>query len=100
MWQKFLTDAKERFLKFQTAHGIFLVPAGILVLVVCVFYTQFILHAMAFIIGGSAVIYGLYAIFHNPIKKAINTEALIIARKTAVDANFAPTETPIQSTNP
>lgn len=82
MWQKFLTDAKERFLKFETANGIFLVPAGVLVLIVAIFYTQFILHAMAFIIGGSAIIYGLYAIFHNPIKKAINVEALKIARLT------------------
>jgi hypothetical protein len=84
MWQAFLQDAKERFLKFETAHGIFLVPAGIITLLVCVFYTQYILHAMAFIIGGSAIIYGLYAIFHNPIKKAINTEALKIARLTQV----------------
>lgn len=81
MWTNLKTEMKERFLKFETAHGLFLVPAGILVMVVCVFYTQFILHALAFIIGGSATIYGLYAIFHNPIRKAIHTEALILARK-------------------
>lgn len=83
MWNKIKRDIVERFLNFETAKGIYLVPAGLLIIYVTIFYIQFILQAV-FITGGVYMISeGLRKVFVNRIKQSVAKDKLVEARKAA-----------------
>lgn len=92
MW----SSLKERFLKFDTLHGIYKIPLGILVVYMGLFHIQWILQALAVFVGTKAVMEGLQNLFTNPVaqKLALNTAVINRAERlgvsvppTVVDAN-------------
>ena len=73
-----MEELKQRLLKFETLHGLYLVPLSLIGLYVTVFHLEYVLHAIAAIIFMYGLIEGLRKICYNPIKK----EAMkVIARE-------------------
>ncbi len=63
-------ELKDRLLKFETLHGLYMVPLGIMGLWVLVFHFQYILHVLCALIFMYALIEGMRLIGYNPLKKA------------------------------
>lgn len=76
MWERFKQDFQERFLNFETAKGIYLLPAGLAGLYVTLFYLQFILQAFGGAIFGYMVFEGFRKITVNRIKQSQKVEEL------------------------
>ena len=73
-----MSDLKQRLLKFEAAHGLLMVIAAIVGLLVTFWHLEYVLHALAVLLFGITFFWGLYKIFYNPVKK----EALkVIARE-------------------
>lgn len=71
-------DIKERMLKFDTIHGIYKIPLGLLLIYVAwsnipywsaMLEINYSIHDIALFLGLRALCEGLYNFFHNPIKK-------------------------------
>lgn len=84
-----LTELKQRFVKFETLHGLYLVPLALIGLYVTLFHLEYVLHALAAIIFMYAFIEGLRKIFYNPVKK----EALKVIRRNDYIAKMNPADT-------
>lgn len=71
----FWTDLKQRLLKWETIHGLYFIPLGIVGIWITLFHLEYVIHALAALVFLYAIVEGVYKIFHNPIKKqaAINT---------------------------
>lgn len=69
-------DFVERFLNFESLKGLYLLPAGLIGLVVTWTNLQFILHAMGTAYFGYMVVEGLRKIFVNRISQALKVEEL------------------------
>lgn len=65
-----MSDWKDRFLKFETLHGIYMVPLGIVGLYVTFTHIQYIFQVIGTLIFMYAIIEGCRLIGYNPIKKA------------------------------
>lgn len=65
-----MTDFKDRFLKFETLHGLYMVPIGVMGLYSTFKSQQHIFDFIGALIFGYAIIEGLRMIGYNPIKKA------------------------------
>ncbi len=63
-------ELKDRLLKFETLHGLYMVPLGLVGLWVLVAHFQYILHVLCALVFMYAVIEGCRLIGYNPIKKA------------------------------
>lgn len=88
----FLTELKQRFVKFETLHGLYLVPLSIIGLWVTFFHLEYVLHAIAGLIFCYGLIEGLRKIFYNPVKK----EALkVLRRESYIANNLTPSKQPI-----
>lgn len=74
---------KERFLNFETAKGIYLIPAGIIIIYVTLFHLQFIIQVAGVLFGWYFVSEGLRKVFVNRIKQSIATDKLIEDRINA-----------------
>lgn len=70
MWKKLKQDFKERFLNFETAKGIYLLPAGCIGIFICWYYQQYFVQAFGTIIFGYMVYEGLRKIMVNRVKQA------------------------------
>lgn len=80
------TEMKQRLIKFETLHGLYLVPLSIIGLYVTIFHLEYVLHALAAIIFCYGLIEGLRKICYNPVKK----EALKVLRRAKyIDDNTA-----------
>ncbi len=73
-----LNDIKERVMKFETIHGLYKIPLGLLMIYVAwsnlpswrsMLQINFSIHDMILFMGMKALTEGLYNFFHNPIKK-------------------------------
>lgn len=83
-----LADLKQRFMKFETLHGLYLVPLSIIGLWVTIFHLEYVLHALAAIVFCYGLIEGLRKIFYNPVKK----EALkVVNREQYISTNLVST---------
>lgn len=82
----FWTDLKQRILKFETLHGLYLVPLSALGIYVTIFHLEYVLHALAAIIFCYGFVEGLRKIFYNPIKK----EALKVIHREKYIAGMTP----------
>lgn len=65
-----MRDFKDRFLKFETLHGLYMVPLGMVGLYVTFKAQQHIFDVIGCLIFGYAIVEGLRLIGYNPIKKA------------------------------
>ena len=78
-------DFKERFLTFETAKGIFLVPAGLIIIYAAIFHVSFVIQT-TFAIGGLyAVSEGIRKIQVNRVKQDLKRDQLKQARLVASD---------------
>lgn len=80
MWEAFKRDMKERFLNFETAKGMFLIPAGLAGLYTTWYYTQFIIQVGCSILFIYMSSEGLRKIFVNRIKQAAKQSAMLRER--------------------
>lgn len=71
------TEMKQRFIKFDTLHGLYLLPLSIIGLYVAIFHLEYVLHALAAIIFSYGLVESIRLIFYNPVKK----EALKVVRR-------------------
>jgi uncharacterized membrane protein len=73
-------DFVERYLSFETAKGFYLVPAGLVIIYLSIFFIQYIIQGFAFIFGWYCFSEGLRKIFVNRIKQAAKKEELVLKR--------------------
>lgn len=85
MWNKIKQDFKERFLNFETAKGIYLLPAGCIVIYSAVFYIQFVIQVAAVLSGAYFVYEGFRKITVNRIKEG-RAKAKLAKEREALDA--------------
>ena len=76
LWEKVKMDIRERFLNFETAKGVYLVPAGAVVCFVTLYYQQHLLTAVGLIFGWYLICEGLRKIFVNRFKQARKEEEI------------------------
>lgn len=72
---------------WNSVRGSIFLLGGICVAFISLYHVQYILHAFGAFAGLLCVSEGAYLIWHNPIVKAINQEALKIARLTGSESN-------------
>ena len=93
MW----TEIKQRFLKFEAAHGLVLLILCVLVLLVAIFSLEHIFQAFAIAFGIGVGMESVRKIFYNPVKKAATLKT---ARDAYIAANIPPTPTPAATSSP
>lgn len=81
MWERFKMDFRERFLNFETAKGIYMVPAGLFIVYFAIFHIAFVIQVTFAIYGWYMFSEGLRKIFVNRIKQAVKQDQLIADRK-------------------
>lgn len=81
MWKKFKHDFVERFLNFETAKGIYMVPAGIILTYMAIFHIAFIIQTAAGLLGWYTTSEGLRKIFVNRVKQKVKFEERVRKRK-------------------
>ena len=89
LWERFKMDFVERFLTFETAKGVYLAPAGLLVIAIAVFFQQYTIEVVGVIFGWYMFSEGLRKISVNRIKQGKIQDALR-AKRDALDAVTAP----------
>lgn len=96
MWEKFKRDFRERFLNFETAKGIYLMPAGLVVIYVTIFHLRFLIQTVGCLFGLYVFVEGARKTFVNRVKQQVKVEAMVEAR---VDATPAPVPPPADVSN-
>lgn len=80
MWEKLKQDFRERFLNFETAKGVYLIPAGLATVYASIFHVQYLLQTAGALAGWYLVSEGIRKVWVNRIKQAAETKALVNAR--------------------
>lgn len=80
MWQKFKQDFKERFLNFETAKGVYMVPAGLIGCYITIFHLNYMLQAVGILGFWYVFSEGMRKIAVNRIKQKVAREDLMAAR--------------------
>lgn len=63
------TELKDRFLKFETLHGLYWIPTGIIGIYVVLFHIEYVIEVAAIWLFIFLILEGLYKLLHNPVKK-------------------------------
>jgi len=82
MWEKIKQEIRERFLNFETAKGIYMIPAGSVIIYVSVYYQQYLFMA-------TGVIFGWYCVSEGLRKMLVNRFAQARKQKEIADAREA-----------
>lgn len=72
----FKRDIKERFATFETAKGVYLVPAGVVITYAAIFHVSFVIQTTFAAGGVYAVFEGLRKISVNRVKQSLAHERL------------------------
>lgn len=80
MWEKLKRDFKERFMNFETAKGIYLFPAGCIMIYTSIYHIEFVIQAAGVLSGGYFIYEGLRKILVNRVKQAIARKKLFEER--------------------
>ena len=93
-WSKLKMDFVERFLNFETAKGIYLVPAGFITIYVSIYYIQYLFIVGGCLLGWYLVSEGLRKVFVNRfaqerIKMKLRSERYLIDMKKKVPNGVA-----------
>lgn len=86
MWTRFKQDFKERFLNFETAKGVYLVPASLIGLYISFFQQQYFIQGFGAIFFGYWFYEGLRKILVNRIKEGQAKHKLAVEREE-LDSN-------------
>lgn len=73
-------DFKERFLNFETAKGIYMVPAGLIITYAAVYHISFVIQIAFGLLGWYVFSEGMRKIFVNRIKQALKNDQLKATR--------------------
>lgn len=76
MWQKIKQDLKERLLNFETAKGIYLVPAGLVIVYTAIFHIAFVIQVTFGLLGWYMFSEGVRKIWVNRVKQSLKNEQL------------------------
>jgi hypothetical protein len=68
MFEKIKQDFMERFFNFETFKGIYLIPAGALIIYLAIFHVQYLIQGVGVIFGWYWISIGLYKVGINPVK--------------------------------
>lgn len=82
-WERIKMEIKERFLNFETAKGVYLVPSGIITMYITVYQQQHVITALGLLFGWYLVSEGLRKIWVNRYKQA-RKEAEVVAQREAL----------------
>jgi hypothetical protein len=80
-----LQDFKERFLNFETAKGVYLIPAGLVLCYVTLMHLQYLIQAWGLLCGVYMSSEGMRKVFVNRVKQKIATETLVEKRLREMD---------------
>lgn len=80
LWQLLKVDFRERFLNWKTALSIYLIPYGLAICYVSVFYQQYVIGVVGFGYGWLKFSEGIYQFFSNPIKAELKKKVLLYKR--------------------
>ena len=80
-----LQDFKERFLNFETAKGVDLIPAGLVLCYVTLMHLQYLIQVCGLLCGVYMSSEGLRKVFVNRVKQKISTENLVEKRLREMD---------------
>lgn len=84
LWQRLKMDFKERFLNFETAKGVYLIPAGLITCAVSIYYQQYVIQVLGVLFGWYMFSEGLRKTFVNRIKQE-KAQDTLRATRDAVD---------------
>lgn len=82
MWDKIKMDIKERFLNFETAKGVYMVPAGLIIAYAAVFYIAFVIQVAFGLLGWYMFSEGLRKIWVNRVKQELKRDQMKATRLT------------------
>lgn len=88
MWEKFKMDFKERFLNFETAKGIYMVPAGFIITYAAVYYIAYVIQVAFGLLGWYMFSEGLRKVWVNRVKQDLKKDQM---KATRLDASGEPT---------
>ena len=71
MWKKFKKDFTQRFMNFETAKGVYMVPAGLVIVYVSVYEVRYLMQSVGALFGWFIFCEGLRKILVNRIKQAM-----------------------------
>lgn len=80
MWEKFKQDFKERFLNFETAKGMYLIPAGLIGCYVSIYHVEYVIQAIGLLFSWYAVSEGLRKVWVNRVKQESKRAMMVEAR--------------------
>lgn len=83
LWEKIKMDFKERFLNFETAKGIYLMPAGLITVATTLYYQQHLLTVLGVLFGWYMFSEGLRKVWVNRYKQERKQEEIRQARTEA-----------------
>lgn len=79
-WTAIKTDLKERLLNFETAKGVYMVPAGLAIAYAAVFYIAFVIQVAFGLLGVYIFSEGLRKIWVNRVKQDLKKDQMKAAR--------------------
>lgn len=83
MWEKFKMDFKERFLNFETAKGIYMIPAGLIIAYAAVYYIAYVIQVAFGLLGWYMFSEGLRKVWVNRVKQDLQKDQMKAARMEA-----------------
>ena len=81
LWKKFKQDFRERFLNLETAKGIYLFPAGLVLIYASVYHVEYVIQAAGALAGGYFTYEGIRKITVNRVKQALARKKLFEDRE-------------------
>ena len=79
-WDAIKMDIKERFLTFETAKGIYLVPAGLAITYAAIFHVAFVIQTAFGLLGWFIFSDGVCKIFVNRVKQDLKKDQMKAVR--------------------
>lgn len=83
-------DFKERFLNFETAKGIYMVPAGLAMAYAAIFHIAFVIQVSFALLGWYLFSEGLRKVWVNRVKQSLKKDQM---KSTRLAASGEPTTT-------
>lgn len=82
----FSQDFKERFMNFETAKGLYLIPSGIIIVAVTLLWMQYLIQACGILFGVYLIVEGVRKVAVNRVKQKLARDALIAERQAQMAA--------------
>ena len=77
LWQKIKADFAERFINYKTAESVYLIPYGLIVCYVSIFYQQYVIGVVGFGYGWLQFSRGIRQFLVNPVKLELKKKILV-----------------------